>query len=281
MTLRPHLTCVQFAVIGVLLCSAAVPHLHAQPGGFPDPQPVTQHAFDVRPVNPYESDILTARPIRWHVGLAVGGSAFQHVGSFSPACDCLFGEESGARFHYGAEVSMHVPKVGIGARLMVDYMEADAAFVRTERRLAELVGDDPAELMDFENTSTVQLSWLALTPAFTYTWPFTSLFLYGGVEIGIPLSARYNHVERILTPGYLYDTGETTNTLLAETDIPGGKRVRLALALGMGVDIPVVGSFSIMPRAGISYPLTTVSSSDALWKVMTEHLVLVLRWRLK
>lgn len=252
---------------------------HAQPG-----LPVALPGSAFPPVAvapaPYESDILTARPVRWHIGLALGAGAFNHLGSFSPACDCRFEKEDGVRFLYGLEGSVHFPKMGIGARLQIEHVKADADFVRAERRRAEVVGDDPPELLDFENTSKVQLSWLAITPAMTYTLPFTSFTLWGGLEVGVPLTARYDHIERVVTPGFVYYTGETTNTLLAESDIPDGRRLRLALAFGMAYDIPIIGDLSVMPRAGVTVPLTSVSSTDPTWKVMTGHLVLVLRWRL-
>lgn len=274
---RPQRLCTACLLVVVLIAGVASGVVQAQPG-----LPFDASTPDTRAIAaaPYESDILTARPVRWHIGLALGAMAFSHLGSYSPACDCRFEKEDGIRFLYGLEGSVYFPKMGIGARLQIEYVKADADFTRAEQRLAEVVGDDPPELLDFENTSSVQLSWLSITPAMTYTLPFTDLTFWGGLEIGVPLTARYNHVERVLTAGYRYYDGQTTNTLLAETDIPGGTRLRLALAAGMAVDIPIVGDFSVMPRAGVALPLTTVSSSDATWKVLTGHVVFVLRWRL-
>jgi hypothetical protein len=269
--------CATCLLVGVFTAGIATGVAQAQPG-----QPHGSAIFEERgsAAVPYESDILTARPVRWHIGLALGAMTFTHLGSYSPACDCLFEKEDGIRFLYGLEGSVYFPKMGIGARLQLEYVKADADFTRAEQRLAEVVGDDPPELLDFENTSKVQLSWLSITPAMTYTLPFTDVTFWGGLEIGIPLTARYDHVERVLTPGYRYYDGETTNTLLAETDIPDGTRLRLAFAAGMAVDIPIVGDLSLMPRAGIALPLTTVSSTDPTWKVLTGHIVFVLRWRL-
>ncbi|MGB5075018.1 MAG: hypothetical protein WBQ23_12855 [Bacteroidota bacterium] len=228
----------------------------------------------------YESDILSARPIRYWLGLGPGGYYFKHQGSFSPACNCEFRDQDGTRFAVAGEFRVEYPKMGFAWGIWVSYIDASAEFVRDSRRLSVVVGDNPDMEVDYHNASNVQLSWVSINPGVFWYLPRTQFFLRGGVEIGIPLDHRYDHIERILTDGVAYYDGETEHTLLAEQDIPGGDRLRFALTAGIGYDFYVTPSIAITPRLGAAIPLTTVSSTDDSWSVLTAYGFLMLNVRI-
>ncbi len=229
---------------------------------------------------PYESDILSARPVRYWFGLGPGGYYFTHQGSFSPACNCEFREEDGGRFTLGAEIRVQYPKIGIAWGLLLSYFDASARFTRSSTRLSVVAGDNPDIEVDYLNSSEVLLRWVSINPGVYWYFPRTAFFLRGGVEFGIPLEQRYDHMERILSEGVTYYDGSTENTLLAETDIPGGSRTRIAITAGIGYDFLVTPMFAITPRAGLSIPLTTVSSVDSDWTVLTAYGFLMFNLRL-
>ena len=231
---------------------------------------------------PYESDILDARPVRYFVAGAVGGSAAQHLGSYSPACDCYFSGERTIGLTYGGEIGIQYPKLAFAIKTLVLYRDYSADFTRTGRRRATVIGGSGDEELDFRNTSNVHLQSLSIIPMLALYLPPSEFFLLGGIDIGVMLEARYNHLEDILTPGYTYYDGSTRNTLKADSDIPGGKRLRVALTGGLGVDVFLSERILLTPEAGISYPLTGVSTGakDSDWKVMSEFAILLLKVRL-
>ncbi len=228
----------------------------------------------------YESDILSARPIRYWFGLGPGGYYFAHQGSFSPSCDCEFRDRDGGRFMLAGEFRVQYPKLGFAWGVLVSYTDASAEFAREERRNSIVVGGEPDMEVDYRRSSNVQLQWLGIDPGVFWYIPRTQLFLRAGVEIGIPLEYRYDHRERILTEEVEYYAGGTEHLLLPEQDIPGGDRLRFAVSAGIGYDFFVTSMFAITPRVGAAIPLTSVSSSDSGWKVLTAHGLLMLNLRL-
>ncbi|MBR9978455.1 MAG: hypothetical protein KFH87_10230 [Bacteroidetes bacterium] len=227
----------------------------------------------------YESDILAARPIRYWLGLGLGAYAYMHEGFFSPSCDCEFRDEDGVRFMMTGEFRVEYPKMGFAWSVMLSYFDASAEFSREDTRSSVIVGDNPDLDVEYRNSSDVRLEWVSIRPGVFWYIPRSSFFLRGGFEVGVPLTARYDHVERILTPGVEYYDGTTENILLGETDIPGGGRLRFALTASLGYDILLSPSVAITPRAGIIAPLTNVSSQDN-WTVLTAHGLLMLNIRL-
>ncbi|MBE0645658.1 MAG: hypothetical protein IH600_16380 [Bacteroidetes bacterium] len=250
-------------ILAVLLLAAASPATAQQP-----------------PPSPYESDILAARPIRYWFGLGPGGYYFKHQGSFSPACNCEFRDQDGGRFTMAGEFRVQYPKLGFAWGVLVSYFDASTEFVRESTRPSIVVGGNSDVEVDYRNTSDVHLRWVSINPGFFWYFPRTQMFLRAGVEFGIPLENRYNHVERILTDGLTYYDGNTEHTLLAESDIPGGDRLRLAVTAGLGYDFFVTPSIAITPRAGLAIPLSTVSSVDSDWSVLTAYGFLMLNLRL-
>jgi hypothetical protein len=229
---------------------------------------------------PYDSDIISARPIRYLLGIGFGASWFSHGGSFSPSCDCNFSDESDFRFHFAGEFLVQYPKLGFAYGLMVSYYDASAEFMREETRTSVVVGDNPDVEVDYRNTSNVTLRWLSVTPEFLWYIPRSGLFLQAGLELGFPMDATYDHKETILTEDITYYDGSTETMLLEEQDIPGGGELRLALAGGVGYELRVGPSVSLTPRVGLNLPLTAVSSVDDNWRVLTAYGLLMLHLRL-
>ncbi|MCB2206407.1 hypothetical protein KQI65_16810 [bacterium] len=229
---------------------------------------------------PYESDILSARPVRYVLGLGPGAMYYTHDGSFSPSCDCNFSDQSDTQFHFAGEFLVQYPKLGFAYGVLVTYYDVSAEFSREEVRPSIVVGDDPPIDVEYRNTSNVTLQWLSVTPEFLWYIPRSSAFLMAGLELGFPLDARYDHIEHILTPGITYYDGNTDNVLVEESDIPDGTRMRFAIALGLGYEIHLGPSVSITPHAGLNLPLTTVSSTDDSWRVTTAYGLLMLQLRL-
>lgn len=229
---------------------------------------------------PYESDILSARPVRYLVGIAPVVMPFQHLGDFSPSCDCLFSGGRDVKAAFALEFSIRYPKLGFAIKNMVAYQNLSAEFSRRSTRKSVVVGDNPDIDVAYENSSAVNLRYLAVSSSFAWYIPYTQLFLSAGLEVGFPLKKTYDHIERILTPGVSYYNGATVTTLLPEEEIPGADRLRIGIALGAGADIPLSTVFTITPQFGATYPLTTVTSADKDWRVLTEYGMLFFKVRL-
>ncbi|MCZ7555288.1 MAG: hypothetical protein M5R41_02645 [Bacteroidia bacterium] len=228
---------------------------------------------------PYESDILSAKPVRTWLGLGVGGYGFWHNGNFSPNCDCSFGGEKGGAPMFALDVTRDYPKLGFAIRALLTYYDVSSEFSYEETRRTVIVGDEPDQDVRYRKTSDVTLRYIAFTPSFAWYFPQTPIYVQGGLELGFPLKYRYDNVERILTPDLVYNDGSSQMTLLAESDIPGGKSLRLAAALGAGADLQLSSMIMITPQVGVNLPLTTVSSDDS-WSVTTVYGLLFLKIRL-
>ena len=97
-----------------------------------------------------------------------------------------------------------------------------------------------AALPNLELLPTIGLNDLLFSP---------SLWLWGGLEIGIPLSPTYS----------IDSSGTTTEN---NRDLPD-PNTRLSLALGTAYDIPLSQRWSIQPELSLRFPLTKVSSNSA------------------
>jgi hypothetical protein len=234
------------------------------------------------PAQPYGSDILSARPVLYFLGVPLGIMGFQHLGSFSPSCDCEFKEESGMRFLFGGEFSVVFPKIGIAFRTMVAYHDYSADFVRKDTRLSEKVGENPPENVEYENISNVQLRYLTVAPTVAWYIPFTRTFVFTGLEFGFPMKYKYNHIENIVTSDKVYYDGSRTHVLLEETEMPGGSKLRVGIALGIGADIVVTPMLYVTPQAGLTIPLTTVAEDPSKkdWRVFSEYAAVIIKFRL-
>jgi hypothetical protein len=232
------------------------------------------------PSEPYESDILSARPIRTLLGIVVGGYAWQHLGSFSPNCDCSFSGERGTSPMFGAELSVYYPKIGLAFKLLGTYHDFSAVFTQTGRGWRTVTGDHDSVLIDYERTSDVKLRYLRLAPAVAWYIPYTSAYLQAGVDVGISLKSRYNNVERLLTPGYVYYDSTRVNTLLYDQDIQGTPSLRFDLSVGAGVDIYLSDRFYLTPQVGVTLPLAPVSSRQGKWRITAEYAALIVKIRL-
>ncbi len=228
---------------------------------------------------PYESDVLAARPVRYFLAIGAGAMAFQHLGDYSPLCDCRFSGEKGFKPLFAVEFSIQYPRMGFSIKNMFTYQDVSAEFSRKSMRKSVVVGDNPDIDVEYLNTSNVKLKYISLITSFAWYFPYTQIFLYGGAELGYPLKANWDHVETILTKGVTYYNGDTKNILLPEGEIPGGKKLRIALAVGLGFDIILSSRIYITPQLGANYPITPISSEDSDWKVVTEYGMIFLKVR--
>ncbi|MDT8323440.1 MAG: hypothetical protein RRA94_04950 [Bacteroidota bacterium] len=228
----------------------------------------------------YESDILSARPIRYLLGVGPGMMWYAHGGSFSPSCDCVFTGESDSRFHFAGEVLVQYPKLGIAYGVLLSYYDASYGFTRDETRRSVMVGDGADVDVDYRSTSDVRLQWLSVTPEFLWYIPRSAFFLQAGLEFGFPLTARYDHIETIRSEDVTYYDGSRENVLLPEGNIPGGDGLRLAASFGLGYEFVLGPAVALTPRVGAQLPLTAVSSTDDDWRVTTAFGLLMLHLRL-
>ncbi len=97
-----------------------------------------------------------------------------------------------------------------------------------------------AGLPMLELLPTIGVNDLALSP---------SLWLWGGLELGLPLSPKYS-----------IDSAGTTT--VSERDLPNAS-TRLALAVGAAYDIPLSQQWTLQPELSFRFPFTKVSSNSA------------------
>lgn len=228
---------------------------------------------------PYESDILAARPIRTWLGIGLGGYGFWHHGSFSPNCRCSFGGEDGGNVFAAAEVMVQYPKLGFALKFMVSYYDASTDFP-TPKRVAACRWGASRHRRRVPQGCGSAVSLAELHAGLRLVCAEIVAVPSSRCGRRLPLQARYNNVESILTPDVTYYEGGRQVTLLEESDIPGGNNIRVALAGAIGYDVQLSSSFMLTPQIGGALPLTAVSSDDASWKISTAYAVLFLKFRL-
>jgi hypothetical protein len=114
-------------------------------------------------------------------------------------------------------------------------------------------------------TLDASLNYLEITPAVKIyeLIPVDKLYLLGGIELGVPLSANYSLDAELNDPDIQsFPGGGTTKNYENETDLPDAS-FRAALALGAGYDFKIADRFTLSPEASLRIPLTSVSSNDA------------------
>jgi hypothetical protein len=236
-------------------------------------------SLPVMPAEPYESDILNARPVRYYLGLGLGAYAFQHAGPFSPNCDCFFDGASGTGFAAAPEFIVHYPKAGFAFKAMIMYRNLSATFTQAyPQRPTVLVGGDSA-LVDFERWSDVTMTYIDVLPSVSWYMPRTPVFVAAGLAFSFPIKTRYNNNERVLSDGFAYASGGRETVLLNETTIPGSTGLRIDLHLSAGIDIYLADHFYLTPQGGAILPLGPVSSNDPRWHVYTEYAMLIMKYR--
>jgi len=101
------------------------------------------------------------------------------------------------------------------------------------------------------------LSTLEITPTVQVynLFPIRPLYLLGAIELGVPLSKKYN----------INDNG---TELVPDTDIPDAS-FRMALGLGVGYTFKLTDKIYLSPEASFRIPFTKVSANDAFksWDV--------------
>lgn len=234
---------------------------------------------------PYESDILSARPVRYFVGLGLGALFFQHNGEFIPdpeVCNCTFGDLDDVKFHYAGELSIQYPKLGFALKLLIQYQDFSGVFQYQTRLSSVLGGDNQDVSIDFEKTSNVELSYLSVAPGFAYYFPRSDGFVLGGIDFSFPIENQYDNLERILTPGFAYDSLGTQfdHTFLEKSEIPEVAGVRIGLMFALGYDFKLTNRFYLTPQVGATLPLTPISDRHESWKVTSEYGLLIIKYRL-
>ena len=232
------------------------------------------------PAEPYESDVMIARPVRYFIAPVLGGYMYRHIGSFTPNCDCSFRDAEGVRFIPGLAAVIQYPKLGFALSVTVMYHDYSATFSFEEPRVSTFIGNVPDSLVQYKKTSVVSHRSIRLVPAIQWYFPYTAVFLHAGLDIGIPLRARYDNTEQILTPGTVYKNGSDRVVLLSETNIPGGRAVQFGLSLGVGGDVRLSNRFVLTPRFTAGLPISALSSADPSWKVLTLQGDMMLKVRL-
>jgi hypothetical protein len=237
--------------------------------------------IDMEATAPYESDIISARPVRHLLGLTLGVYGFQHQGSFSPNCSCSFSGEKGMRPLIGIDYGIHYPKRNLAVHVGLQYQDYAADFSYAEQRLTPIVGNEPDTLIDYRKYSHVRIRLWRLSPSLEWYPTRSGLFLLGGIDLGYTIAARYDNLERIESPGFAYPPpgGGQGATLMAEQTIPGGKRLYAGLLLGAGFDLRLSDHFILTPRVSASLPLNVVSADDPSWTILTEQAALIMYYR--
>jgi hypothetical protein len=245
------------------------------------PASILAQSFNAASPVPYESDLLQARPVRWYLGVSAGLYGFHHLGSYSPNCACELSDQCGLRVFPGLELSVHFPKRNYAFALQIWYDDNSADFSSSFSAYRTVSGDKPDTLLNLKRTSNVVLRSIHVVPRIAWYPGGKKFFMTAGLDVAIPLKSRYNHVEHMLTPGFVYEESGTNETvLLPETDIPGGSSIKCGVMLGAGIDIFLSDVLVLAPQASIVYPISSVSSKDKDWRVLTEQLVVFLKFRL-
>ncbi len=255
----------------VLFCQAVFGQWRAHP--LPD-------RAAIQPLEPYESDILSARPVWYLVSAGFGAQAFRHQGSFSPSCECEFTGARGVMFWYGGEFSVKFPKLHLAVKAQLTYVDFSSSFERTGTRSSVVVGDDPDADVEYRNSSEVQLSYISFTPIVASFIGGSQLYSQVGLDIRIPVTTRYDHVEEILTAGWTYYDGSSRYTLLEEQDIPGSDQPGFGVYGGVGYEFILSPRVIIAPELSAVLPLTAVSSEHPTWKVDTQRFSVFLKVRI-
>lgn len=94
---------------------------------------------------------------------------------------------------------------------------------------------------------------------FTNLIPIDNLYLLGGIELGIPITAKYDLTNQIS----MIESGISNVQTLESKDVDiEDKSMRLAIALGAGYNFDIGSGVELSPEVSFRLPLTKVSSND-------------------
>lgn len=157
----------------------------------------------------------------------------------------------------------------VSGRLGVNFMGAK---LTTGGRIIKASSPPFVQYTLTEHTFDASLTNLEFSPVLHINNLFKDvpIYLAGGLEIGIPLSATYTQSEVVTDTGVTFPnpTGTTSRTYATGADIVD-KAVRLGIILGAGYEYHVNSTTILAPEITLRLPLTGVSSNTAYttWSV--------------
>ncbi|MBK9248735.1 MAG: OmpA family protein [Ignavibacteria bacterium] len=157
----------------------------------------------------------------------------------------------------------------VSGRLGVNFMGAK---LTTGGRFIKALSPPFVQYTLTEHTFDASLTNLEFSPVLHINNLFSNIPIYlaGGLEIGIPLSATYTQSEIVTDTGATFPNpaGTRSRTYTTDADIVD-KAVRLGIILGAGYEYRLNSSTILAPEITLRLPLTNVSSNSnyTTWSV--------------
>jgi hypothetical protein len=230
-----------------------------------------------------EDDILRPVPFTLHVGPYIGGAWIASNGTFETLCQCEYSGGNGLGFQLGVFADYPLTReVSLMATLGLRSMHP--AFDKKQTRI-EFIQFPPEDgdftNVDFELETVLQMTLIELGVYGRWQLPVRGLYFAAGGEFGVVIDDNIREMERILTPGVVYDLGggneqESMDGPLSRYYDDTG--YRLAAAVKLGYVIPLTETISIAPEAGLSFPLTPIVSNFQDWRQSAFQAIVFLRF---
>ncbi|MBI5648010.1 MAG: hypothetical protein HY962_13855 [Ignavibacteriae bacterium] len=227
---------------------------------------------------------------RRYIGVILSYDVAISAGSFSTACDCGYGEGSGAGPTAGLQFDMAINEQFRFAVAGL-YRRLDATYETAETRITYIADLGMYRPIDFARRVELSYSWFGVLASAEWRPWQAPLHFAAGLSLGYLGGDHLLETERIQTAGIGYpETGTTDRTyhdgaIDALTDADGSKvlpvrRLQVGLEAAVGYDIRIGTDTYLAPRVSLSYPLTSLSTNAPSWSQPRVGFGLLIRFGL-
>ena len=227
---------------------------------------------------------------RRYLGLLLSYDVAMSAGSFSTACDCGYGEGSGAGPTAGLQFDIAIAEQ---FRLAVSgvYRRMDASYETAETRITYLSDLGVYRPIDFARRAEISYSWYGVVAAAEWRPWQAPLHFVAGLSLGYLGGDHLLETEKIQTAGIGYpETGTadrtyhngTFETLVAAdgAKVLPVRRLQAAFEVAVGYDLRVGTDTFLAPRINLQFPLTSLSSQAPSWRQPRAGFGLLIRFGL-
>ncbi|GEM_PF-1446545 len=215
------------------------------------------------------------------IGFQVGGSGGYAFNSPRAACDCEFDNGTGIGYHAGMHLEIFVNRY-FGLRLQGNYEVLSTAYVKDLPGTVYLSDGSFAEIIA-ERRIEADMQYASVH--FDAVW-FTGaggLYFLTGAGAGFYLDGTILEEEYLREPSDLRypETGSSRIVYRDEAlDAAADPEIRALLSAGVGYDLVLGRGAVLAPELQLDFPVTSVLSGNADWRIAVLRASMVLRFGL-
>lgn len=215
------------------------------------------------------------------IGLQAGASGSYAFNGPKAACDCEFDNGTGIGYHAGMHLEIFVNRY-FGLRLQGNYEALSTTYSKDIPGTVYLSDGSVAGIVAERRIET---DMQYATVYFNAVW-FTGaggLYFLTGAGAGFYLDGSILEEEYLREPSdLLYPETGSSKIVYRDEALGAAKEteIRALLSAGMGYDLPLGRGAVLAPELQLDFPLTSVVSGNADWRIATLRASMVLRFGL-